>query len=54
MKKLELKNLTIKKLSKGELEKTKGGNVPIETSGPCNANSVWPVACTSAAWACSL
>lgn len=55
MKKLELKNLTVKKLNKEELVNTKGGNIPIpSTSGYCNDNSVWPVACTSIAWKCSL
>ncbi|MFW0739923.1 hypothetical protein [Flavobacterium sp. T12S277] len=49
MKKLELKNLTVKKLAKNDLSKIKGG---AETSGWCNKNSIWPVPCSSAAWTC--
>ena len=54
MKKLELKNLTVKKLSKTEMSNTKGGLVDLgpATSGYCNDNSVWPVRCTSIAWNC--
>ena len=52
MKKLELKNLTVKKLSNEEQVNIKGGIALAPTSGYCNANSVWPVACTSFAWAC--
>ncbi|WP_291141641.1 hypothetical protein [Flavobacterium sp. UBA7680] len=54
MKKLELKNLTVKKLSKSELEKTRGGDQgKSQTSGVCNQASTWPVKCTSKAWNCT-
>ncbi|MDY0986622.1 hypothetical protein D3C87_2172060 [compost metagenome] len=53
MKKLELKNLTVKKLNKEELATVKGGNIPAQTSGQCNQDSVWPVKCTSRAWNCT-
>lgn len=55
MKKLELKNLTVKKLTKSELAKIKGGTEEeqVQTSGPCNQSSVWPVKCTSKAWNCT-
>lgn len=47
MKKLELKNLTVKKLSKSEQTKVNGGRVPLRTSGPCNDASAWPVRCSA-------
>ena len=54
MKKLELKNLKVKKISNVEMANTKGGlqAMTAGTSGCCNGNSVWPVACTSMNWNC--
>ncbi|SNR23536.1 hypothetical protein [Flavobacterium sp. ov086] len=50
-KKLELKNLTIKKLSEEEQEKIKGGYVKGEHSDDsedmcCNETSSWPIDCS--------
>ena len=49
MKKLELKNLKVKALSKENLMKVKGGDeakTNIKTSGHCNSISYWPVECS--------
>lgn len=49
MKKLELKNLKVKALSKDEKSKINGG-IQYETSKPCNKYSVWPVECLFNPW----
>lgn len=52
MKKLELKNLKVKALSKDEKGNVNGGRMP-RTSGPCNIASSWPVECTvTFGWRC--
>jgi hypothetical protein len=49
MKKLALKNLTVKKLSNVEKANVNGGG-GIRTSGPCNAASTFPVNCNTSGY----
>lgn len=57
MKKLELKNLKVKKMSSNEQLNVKGGLTPAKSCGnsscmSCNETSAWPISCSSMQFQC--
>ena len=57
MKKLELKNLKVKKMTSEEQLNVKGGIITRScgnsSCNSCNETSIQPIACSSMRWACN-
>ena len=57
MKKLELKNLKVVKMTNAEKKNVVGGTLArsCHNSGcmSCNESSAWPIKCSSFAWGCN-